>query len=226
MGLKSLVTRAILVLGLICSLAATGDDCKVKKPETADNVRIVDIGLERATLLFEQNIQKPSVDKFLLDISTLQDPAFDIKRVLVILNSDGGNVKEGLRMAVAIESYPGVVDCLVTKSASSMAFLVLQACTNRFMTPNATLMTHEPYVGEITAATKYDLFSHFFLLTQTSEMMADIISTRMHMPVEAYLQKIKHQDWVMGARDAMVWDAVDAVVPITRPPMVPWVPVP
>jgi len=67
--------------------------------------------------------------------------------VLFEINSPGGSVDAGFKIAKAIENSPAKVVCVVDGEADSMAFYILQSCDMRIMTYRSILMAHEPAVG-------------------------------------------------------------------------------
>lgn len=66
--------------------------------------------------------------------------------VVVTVDSQGGWLIHGKRIAEAFEASPVPTYCLVTGEAASMAFyLVVVSCTHRAALANAHLMTHNPF---------------------------------------------------------------------------------
>jgi ATP-dependent Clp protease protease subunit len=65
------------------------------------------------------------------------------KQITMLINSQGGEVVEALAIYDAISMLKAPVDALVLGQCSSAASYVLQACRNRYMTPNSRFMIHE-----------------------------------------------------------------------------------
>src|SRR6266404_5019680 len=95
-----------------------------------------------------------------------------VERVVLELNTDGGNVNAGYEFARAIESSKAPVACVVDGSARSMGFFILQACRVRLATPRSILMVHEPlYVNGMEGKTEVDFRNLANGLHNTAEAM-------------------------------------------------------
>ena len=97
-----------------------------------------------AQLTFSADVTEESVDaaiKFLNEAQA-QD---GLEAVVIELNSDGGSVTDGFRLAREIEKSRVPVICVVEGSAASEGFYLLQSCTERYMTKRSMLMIHYPY---------------------------------------------------------------------------------
>jgi len=64
-------------------------------------------------------------------------------RVILEINSDGGDVEAGFKLAKAIERAKKPVTCVVDGNAYSMGSYVFEACGHRVMTKRSVLMIHE-----------------------------------------------------------------------------------
>jgi ATP-dependent protease ClpP protease subunit len=64
------------------------------------------------------------------------------RALLVEINSRGGDVSAGLRIAEILRGIPNGAVCTITGEASSIAFTILQACRVRRALPGTFLMTH------------------------------------------------------------------------------------
>lgn len=136
------------------------------------------------------------------------------KYILIEIDSLGGDVYAGFRMAKAIEAAHAGTVCVVDEMAASMAFYILQSCGSRFMTKRASLMVHEPhmasalYIGELIEYQNY-----YNELKASADAMVEHEAKRMKISVADLSQRIaRSAQWWMNWREAWQWGAVDAVV--------------
>ena len=78
--------------------------------------------------------------KFVKNLRTLVGAGAE--RVTVVINSPGGSIQHGMAIYDAIRLSPVPVTGLVYGEASSMASVILQACTKRVAAPHACIMYH------------------------------------------------------------------------------------
>jgi ATP-dependent protease ClpP protease subunit len=64
-------------------------------------------------------------------------------RVIVEIDTNGGDVDAGFTLAKAIERAKRPVTCVVDGKAYSMGSFILEACARRIMTKRSTVMIHE-----------------------------------------------------------------------------------
>lgn len=64
-------------------------------------------------------------------------------RVILEINTDGGDVDAGFKLAKAIERAKKPVTCVVDGHAFSMGSYIFEACGRRVMTKRSILMIHE-----------------------------------------------------------------------------------
>lgn len=97
--------------------------------------------------------------RFRKNLNTLAK--YGAEEITVEINSPGGDVTAGLAIYDSIVTCPARVVGRVTGEASSMASVILQACTRRVLSPNACVMYHaggtgmEKPTGEFPAAAAY-----------------------------------------------------------------------
>lgn len=65
-----------------------------------------------------------------------------LKRVFVMIYSQGGNGNVGLEIHDLLKLYPGEVVAIVAGKAMSAATYILQGCGKRFATPNSRILIH------------------------------------------------------------------------------------
>lgn len=137
----------------------------------------------------------------------------EAKAILLEINSPGGSVYAGMKLAKVIEMFglSGTpVTCVVDGVAASMAFYILQACQARIMTDRSILMAHEPSMSPGSAKAD-DLKTGSDVLVKLGHAMAHHEARRMKVTVEQFEERIKGKDWYMTDDDATEVGAVDKV---------------
>lgn len=134
------------------------------------------------------------------------------KYIILEINSPGGYVDAGFKLAREIETSPIPVVCVVDGEAMSMAFYILQSCDTRIMTARSQLMLHRPksnpgLIDEDDALATYDQLHH------ESEAALQHYATHMHMPIDYIRKQILRRDWYLSPSEALGVGAVDRVVP-------------
>lgn len=132
------------------------------------------------------------------------------QRVVLVINSPGGYVYEGIRLIEAIEDSKVPVICVVNRFAGSMAFHILQACDQRIMTVDSILLAHEPY----TRADKEKLTCHHRSEDTMGliRALAEYGSQRMTISTEEFMERTMWRDWKINWEEAFELQAVDMVV--------------
>lgn len=77
------------------------------------------------------------VSRAILDLTVKGSPP-----IHVIINSGGGEVREGLQIYDQLQLYAGKKTAIVVNCAASMAAVILQACDNRFATRHSLILIH------------------------------------------------------------------------------------
>lgn len=134
------------------------------------------------------------------------------KRIEIRINSEGGNVKQGMSIYAAILNTKTKVDTFVVGIAYSMAGVIFQAGRNRKMMDYATLMYHMAYdeSGEQNEC-----------LDAINEAIATMISSRSWKDQEKVMQMMKKESFI-NAKDALDSDLCDEVITsdaLNRPKM-------
>jgi ATP-dependent protease ClpP protease subunit len=134
------------------------------------------------------------------------------QKVLVIeVNSPGGRVAAGFKIAKLIENAPFRVVCIVDGEADSMAFYVFESCHERYMTPRSKLMAHEPKIESPNGGDRFVLKRQWQSLEAESHAMAEHYAKHLKMTLQQVESRIAAQDWWMGWKDALKFHAVDGI---------------
>lgn len=138
--------------------------------------------------------------------------------VIVEINSPGGSVSAGFKMAKAIEESPLAVVCIVDGDAASMAFYLLQSCDLRVMTDRSVLMAHEPSAMVMFAGGQAKSWKRLgdnmsSALTVTAKAMNHHMARRMRVSYAEFCKRIADgREWWFDSMDAGKYGAVDLVV--------------
>jgi ATP-dependent protease ClpP protease subunit len=192
----------------ICRPPAEGPD--------RGEVFVYSMQVDHITIQFRAGIREGNVTRFVRLLAEAQKhrPQY----VLVRLDSPGGIVEEGRRMARAIEASPVPVLCLVTGEAASSAFYVLQSCAYRMMVPDAQLLAHEIYQPWAERIDRYAAKKFYDDLEKDALPFIEYETRRLRIPRDEFIAKTKERDWTMNATEALAVGAVDEIVEATSRP--------
>ena len=133
----------------------------------------------------------------------------------VAIDSPGGAADVGASVYATLASADVVVRCLVTGSASSMAFVILQACDDRASLPGAKLVIHRPYDIFLMTGQRYHsdrLRELADELDTTQAFMVGAMVDRGGLPAAIYHERLSLGDWRMSPEEAIVQKFLDRVV--------------
>lgn len=123
------------------------------------------------------------------------------KEVLLLINSQGGDLTAGLGIYDAISQYGGQITGRVVGEACSAACILLQACDIREAVPHATIMHH---IGEATYsnhAKNFQLFADFY--KKQLDQVDQLLLTRINLARNERGEESKSVAWW---RDKNQWD--------------------
>jgi len=150
----------------------------------------------------EGPVNKRSVDEVIYEFHTNAEE----NDWIFYLNTPGGSVMEGARLLPYLETKN--VTCVVDK-AYSMGFLLLQACSKRFMLPYGSIMQHDMYMGLEDDYTK--IKSYMAFLTKVYDRLTTMQYTRIGLSKGEYLRKIK-DNWWLTAEEAVQENCADDII--------------
>jgi ATP-dependent protease ClpP protease subunit len=158
-------------------------------------------------IAFEGTVDVPHIFPFLFTLETRKQEFQN--RVLIQINSPGGYVDDGIRLAKYLENYPVPTICIVDGNAASMGFYILQSCTQRYMTKRSSLMVHnpEPVVAEAKDDPKYNK-----MLKIISDTMLEHEAHRLTIGVGELREILSKGDYYLNWQEALRIGAVDNVV--------------
>ncbi len=163
-----------------------------------------------ARILFNTPVTEDSVEAAVASIQAANDAG--AKFILMEINSPGGSVNEGFKLAKAIEGSRAPVTCLVDGLAASMSHYILQSCRWRGLTRRSTLMLHDAAVyGEFGGQSRQ--WSNIAeRLRVLSEALAQHQCARVRLPFEACRSRFSDgREWWVTADEALTLGLVDFI---------------
>jgi ATP-dependent protease ClpP protease subunit len=67
----------------------------------------------------------------------------DSSRIVLVINSQGGNVESGRKIMDLLKQKKKPIDCVVTGAAASMAFTLLTLCDTRYSLATSFFLVHD-----------------------------------------------------------------------------------
>lgn len=139
------------------------------------------------------------------------------RAIVLEINSPGGDIEAGFRLAKSIEDSATPVVCVVDKTAASMASYILESCQVRLMTRRSMLMFHEPALGSDFNGQQTKWRSIADWLTAETIALAEHVCGHSKMTTAAFLDKIRGGAmWWVNWKEALALGFVDGVVGSTQ----------
>jgi len=127
-------------------------------------------------------------------INEVSDKIEAAEQVVLHLNSDGGDVKEGLNIYDYFSRYSNKLNVIVEGGACSIASIIALAGKNLQMTPNSFFMIHLPFVENM-SGTSHDLMAMSDLLGKIEERLLNIYVEKIKKPAEEIFAKMIKESW-------------------------------
>lgn len=136
-------------------------------------------------------------------------PVEERQPIIIIINSYGGSVLDGLALMDAIKNSKTPVIGVCTGYAMSMAFCIFSACHTRIAIPNAIFMYHDGYDGFQTSTTKFNDWSDFS--KRLFKRVDKLIAERTKFTVE-FLEQIAPHDNYWFTDEMVEKGLVDGII--------------
>lgn len=130
----------------------------------------------------------------------------------IFINSPGGSVHAGLQFINIMNWYMKqgkIINCIAL-TAYSMAFNILQHCSNRYVMTASILMQHQISLDGLGGQME-NLINYFNMINSISKTINEYVSKRLNMTLNDYKNKINN-DWWMTAQTALENNVVDRMV--------------
>lgn len=158
----------------------------------------------------DTEVSSYSVDPLIAEIA--KDNEDKAEKIILRIDSPGGSVFDGLRLASAIERSAAPVVCIVDMGmAASMAAYILESCHERVVTRRSLLMFHSPgggFQGQPAHVREF-----LKQLEALDEAMASQYARRSKLSYDQWRERLKDDKaWWMTWRVAKKYGVVDKVV--------------
>lgn len=153
-------------------------------------------------------VTENSVTMLMVNMSKIED-----NDIVLYLSSPGGSVIAGqllIQQINYLQRRGRKVHC-VADFAASMAFAIMQACNDRYVTPSSILMQHQMSLG--VRGNIFNIRSHMELMESFETDMTRRQASRMGLSEEEFTQKITSDWWLYGDQ-SVENKAADAVVQV------------
>jgi ATP-dependent Clp protease protease subunit len=133
--------------------------------------------------------------------------------IYLYINSPGGDVMAGLEIINYIKSLQKrnkEIIC-IAHNAMSMAFVIFQYCSKRYILYSSTLMQYQMSLG--VKGKLYDINSRMSYLNSLELKINQDQATRLNMSLPNFTRLIQN-DWWMYAEDILLNNAADKIVSI------------
>lgn len=161
-----------------------------------------------ARVVFATDVNEDSVNQAIDFFEKNKD---EVEFGVLELNTPGGSVPDGQRLAKYIEDFGKPMYCIVDGEAYSMGFYLLQTCDTRIMTRRSSLMAHEPALGGRLYGNQHYYRDLANVLEALSNAMAEHEAAKLCITPEAFKKGIENKAWWMDWKEAMRIGAVDYV---------------
>lgn len=139
-------------------------------------------------------ISDSNVAKWISQLSKL-----NTNPIYLYIDSPGGSVDAGLQFINTMNWYMNqgkTINC-IGKSAYSMAFVIFQNCTNRYVITSTTLMQHQISLSGIKGPLN-NLMNYLEMVEQMSLELDNMVSLRLNMTLNDYRNRISNDWWIYG----------------------------
>lgn len=127
-------------------------------------------------------------------INELNNKIDNYNEIILHLNSDGGDVKEGLCIYDYLSKFSDKLNVIVEGAACSISSIIALAGKSLKMTPNSYYMIHLPYVDGV-SGTSHDLTAMSSILTKMENTLVNIYTEKFKKPVEEIYKKLIKETW-------------------------------
>lgn len=125
---------------------------------------------------------------------------FESSDINIFINSPGGSISDGniiIEQIKSLNSSGKTINC-ISDFAASMAFIITQACPNRYALSSSVLMQHQMSLGingEINRINSY--LNYIDNMKKSIDVMQ---SKRIGLELEEFQEKVKDEWWIFGEK--------------------------
>lgn len=135
------------------------------------------------------------------------------KEINIFLSSNGGSVKYGMQIIDTIKSFQKAnitVNCIAS-TALSMAFVIMQECTNRYVLPSSTLMQHQLSLGYQGSLANMNSYMNY--INSLDYNLEERQANRLNMSLLEFKEKVNN-DWWLHSTSSITHNVADKIVSV------------
>lgn len=190
--MKKLVVILALAVGMLFTGEAHAKSLKI------DGERLI---------VLKGGINTQSSDKVIKGLNDLDDDTKN--RIWLVINSPGGSVPAGLRLAAAMEGTTAPIYCVVDTRAHSMAAILTQFCDKTYAQKYATIMFHQ---ASFSVGGEESQVSSRYKHTMTYLYALHVeVAKKLNISFGRY-RKLIRNEWWMTADQALKAKVIDGVI--------------
>lgn len=168
-------------------------------------------------LIISGDITKNQIDNIIQLINQFISTSID-KNIFLIIDSNGGDLLEGLRLIDWIEETKQThkinYQCVCAKAIST-GFNIFELCDYRYALETCELKTHEPKIsieGTLEFANNY-FSNNFTIHLEKYNQMLNKITKKIKMNQYDYENKIRGKDWIINnPNQIMQYNLADQII--------------
>lgn len=136
-------------------------------------------------------------------------PVEERQRIILYINSVGGDVFQGFEIIDSIVASKTPVVCVVTGVCYSMAVPILAVCHKRYSFGTASFLIHDGTSAVADSSSKAQDFLAFS--NSIRKKIKDTILANSEIPAKLYAKKMR-EEWYMYADEALGFKLIDGIV--------------
>lgn len=183
-------------------------------PTVIDNNSALDIFsklLEERIVLITSTIETQMASNICAQLMYLDAKNSDIP-ITIYINSPGGSVTAALAIYDTMKLIKSHVKTVCIGLAASAGALLLCAGKERFITPNAEVLIHQPLLsGQGLSGQVTDLKIHTDHLIKVKQNLTNIMAEHCKKTYEEMIQYLE-RDYIMNAREAVNFGLADKIL--------------
>ena len=163
---------------------------------------------EDNTIILKGPISSDTTSKFIQDLQNFKNDELNI-----FITSPGGSVLEGMKIIdhmKMLKHQDTTTNCIVD-FAASMAFVITQACDNRYSLSSGILMQHQMSLS--TGGPIENMHNYLKLINNINNDLDTMQSNKINMKLEDFKSNIVN-DWWLTANEALELNVIDNIVTV------------
>lgn len=200
--MKLLNILSLFLMSSFCHASLTSSD---STSSLYDHDPIIKI--DKSNMVFLRGVvNSKSASKLINDMLTLKS-----KEIYLYIDSPGGSVLDGLQIIQAMDALQesGIRIYTIANNAASMAYIIHQFGTERYVKEWSILMQHQMSLGM--HGQYYNLKAYSTLIDKIHQRLLEKQSQTANLTVDQFNDLTRHDMWVLGS-DAVNRNFADKIV--------------